>query len=335
MKGFVKYYGKRVLWYALTLVCALILNFALPRMMPGNPVDTLVAEATAGVTDSSTIAQIREEYIERFGLDKSYVEQFFIYVGNLFQGDMGTSFTYYPKSVNEVIGSAVGWTIALQLPAILVGWFLGNLLGAVSAYIKKGFDKAIMPFFMFLSSFPAFGLAYMFIWFCAVKTNIFPSGGAYSFEMIPHASLDFVFSVIYHYQMPFWTMVLIAIGGQALGMRSMSIYELNADYVKYSRFLGISDRKIVKYVFRNAMLPQITGLCLSLGTMVGGNLVAEVVFSYPGIGSALLASISNRDYPLLSGCTLIITCMVLVANLVLEVLYGFIDPRIKANQNEE
>ena len=117
-------------------------------------------------------------------------------------------------------------------------------------------------------------------------------------------------------------------------MRSMSIYELNADYVKYSRFLGIKDRKIVGYVFRNAMLPQITGLALSLGTMIGGALVAEIIFSYPGLGTTMLTAIKGQDYPLLSACTLIITIMVLIANLVVELLYGVIDPRVKANQQD-
>jgi peptide/nickel transport system permease protein len=117
-------------------------------------------------------------------------------------------------------------------------------------------------------------------------------------------------------------------------MRSMSIYELNADYVKYSRFLGINDRKIVGYVFRNAMLPQITGLALSVGTMVGGALVAEIIFSYPGLGTTLLSSIRGQDYPLISAATLLITVMVLVANFAIEILYGFIDPRIKAAQTD-
>ena len=128
--------------------------------------------------------------------------------------------------------------------------------------------------------------------------------------------------------------MLITIGGQAIGMRSMSIYELNADYVKYSRFLGIKDRKIVGYVFRNAMLPQITGLALSLGTMIGGALVAEIIFSYPGLGTTMLTAIKGQDYPLLSACTLIITIMVLIANLAVELLYGIIDPRVKANQQD-
>ena len=147
-------------------------------------------------------------------------------------------------------------------------------------------------------------------------------------------SWEFFQSLFVHYQLPFWSIVLITIGGQAIGMRSMSIYELNADYVKYSRFLGIKDRKIVGYVFRNAMLPQVTGLALSLGTMIGGNIVAETIFNYPGIGSTMLSAISNRDYPLISASTLMITIMVLIANLAVEVIYGLIDPRIKAAQQD-
>jgi peptide/nickel transport system permease protein len=150
--------------------------------------------------------------------------------------------------------------------------------------------------------------------------------------MLPSLTWKFMWSVIVHYQLPFWSIVLIAIGGWAIGMRSMSIYELNADYVKYSRFLGIPDRKIVGYVFRNAMLPQVTGLALSVGTMVGGALVAEIIFSYPGLGFTLLNAVVGQDYPLISAATLIITVMVLSANFLIEIIYGFIDPRIKATQ---
>ncbi len=128
--------------------------------------------------------------------------------------------------------------------------------------------------------------------------------------------------------------MLIAIGGQAIGMRSMSIYELNADYVKYARFLGIKDKKVVGYVFRNAMLPQVTGLALSIGTMVGGALVAEIIFSYPGLGTTIYQGITMADYPLISGTTLIVTVMVLIATFVLDIIYGFIDPRVKAAQFE-
>lgn len=334
LKGFVKYYGKRIIWYLITLVVAVFLNFLLPRLMPGDPVKALAVQATQGVTDPSVQQKMIEQYTKEFGLDKSIPEQFFIYIGKLFQGDLGNSLSQYPRTVNDIIGSSIVWTLGLQIPAIIVGWFLGNLLGAIAAYIRKGIDAVVLPIFMFISNFPAFGLAFIMIYVFSSVLKIAPTGGGYSFDMNPNMSWEFVASVLKHYQMPFWTMVLITIGGQAIGMRSMSIYELNADYVKYSRFLGIKDWKIVLYVFRNAMLPQITGLALSFGTMIGGNLVAEIVYNYPGLGTAMFGAISSRDYPLLSGCTLMITIMVLIANLVVEILYGVIDPRVKAAQME-
>ena len=220
----------------------------------------------------------------------------------------------------------------MQFPAIIVGWIIGNTLGALAAYLRKGFDKVLMPVSIFVSNFPAFGMAIILMVIFGVGLKWFPTSGGYGFDMMPNFSAGFIFSVIVHYQLPFWSIVLIAIGGQAIGMRSMSIYELNADYVKYARFLGIPDRKIVFYVFRNAMLPQITGLALSIGTMVGGALVAEIIFSYPGLGYTLLNSVTGQDYPLISAATLIITAMVLTANFLIELLYGIIDPRIKASQ---
>jgi len=322
------------MWYLLTLVIAVMLNFLLPRLMPGDPVKQISIQATQGVTDPNAVQRVIENYTKEFGLDKSVPEQFVIYIGKLFQGDMGVSFSRYPKTVSDVIGSSVGWTLALQIPAIILGWILGNLLGAVAAYVGKWVDKIVLPIFMFFSNTPAFGLAIIFLTLFSVNLGWFPVGGGYGYDLLPSFTAQFIGSVFHHYQLPFWTMVIITIGGQAIGMRSMAIYELNTDYVKYSRFLGIRDGKIIRYVFKNAMLPQITGLALSLGGMVAGNLVAEIIFSYPGLGSTMLAAISTRDYPLLSGCTLIITIMVLIANLVVELVYGMIDPRIKATQLE-
>ncbi len=220
----------------------------------------------------------------------------------------------------------------MQLPAILVGWLIGNMLGALAAYRRGAFDKVFLPASLFASSLPAFGMAIILLVIFAVTLQWFPTSGGYGFDMIPHLSWNFIWSVIVHYQLPFWSLVLITIGGQAIGMRSMAIYELNADYVKYSRFMGIKDDKIVRYVFRNAMLPQITGLALAIGTMIGGALVAEVIFSYPGLGSTILTAVLGQDYPLISATTLIITLMVLLTTFLIEIVYGFIDPRIKAAQ---
>ncbi|WP_077613087.1 ABC transporter permease [Clostridium sp. Marseille-P2415] len=334
MKGYKKYYTNKIIWYLITFVIAVALNFVLPRLMPGDPVSAIAARAVDGMTDSTAIQAVYEDYAEKFGVNQPMITQFLVFVKNAFRGDFGVSFSQYPRTVADIIASSVWWTVCLQLPAIILGWFLGNLLGAVAAYMKGVFDKGILPVFLFISNVPAFGMATILLFVFSLKLGWAPSSGGYGFDLIPNASLTFFKSVIAHYQLPFWSIVLITVGGQAIGMRSMSIYELNADYVKYSRFLGIKDRTIVGYVFRNAMLPQITGLAMSIGTMIGGALVAEIIFSYPGLGTTLLSAVKGRDYPLISACTLIITVMVLLANLFVEMIYGIIDPRIKAAQQD-
>ena len=331
MKGYLKYFKKKLIWFVLTFVVAVVLNFLLPRLMPADPVAAMMNKMGT-MSDASTIQEMYQFYAEQFGTNKPLWEQFVIFCKNAVKGDFGLSFSQYPRAVSDIISSSIGWTIALQFPAIITGGILGNLLGALAAYLRKGWDKVLMPVSLFVSNFPAFGMAVILLVTFAGKLKWFPIGGGYNFDMIPNLSWAFVKSVIHHYQLPFWSIVLISIGGQAVGMRSMSIYELNADYVKYSRFLGIKDSKIVGYVFRNAMLPQITGLALSIGTMVGGALVAEIIFSYPGLGSTMYAAVTAADYPLISATTLIITIMVLIMTFLLDIIYAFIDPRVKAAQ---
>jgi len=334
LKGYRKYFLNKLLWFLVTFVCAFVLNFILPRLMKGDPVAGIVSRLAQGMTNTTGIQAIYQEYANLFGTNKPMLTQFYLYVTNALHGDFGFSFSQYPRTVADTLKSSIVWTVCLQFPAIIVGWIIGNTLGALAAYLKKGFDKVIMPVSILISNFPAFGMAVILLSIFGVGLKWFPTSGGYGFDLIPNFSLKFIWSVIIHYQLPFWSIVLIAIGGQAIGMRSMSIYELNADYVKYSRFMGIKDRKIVGYVFRNAMLPQITGLALAIGTMVGGALVAEIIFSYPGLGTTLLHGVLGQDYPLISATTLIITVMVLIANFIVEILYGFIDPRIKAAQSD-
>jgi peptide/nickel transport system permease protein len=336
VKGLQRYFLKKSAWYLITLFVAVLLNFFLPRLIPGNPVATIASRAMGNVTDQSAIQKIYDEYTALFGMDKPMWQQFFIYIASLFKGNLGMSFYQYPRTVTDIIRASVYWTIMLQIPAIITGWVLGNALGALTAYRKGIFDRVFFPLFLFLNAVPVFGFAYINVYFLATKLHIFPGSLGYAFDMIPNwTSPAFFASVLNHYQLPFLTMVIVAIGGQSLGMREMSIYELNADYVKYSRLMGIKDKKIVWYVFRNAMLPQVTGLALSLGTMIGGNLIAEIVFSYPGIGTTIFSAIRNQDFPVISGCTLIITIMVLAANFLVDIIYGIIDPRVRITQQEE
>ena len=332
MKAYRKYFLNKLSWFLITFVFAFLLNFILPRLMPGDPVAVITARVVQGVSSRTAIQEVYEQYAELFGTNKPMLEQFFLYVKNVMRGDFGVSFSQYPRTVGDILGSSIWWTICLQFPAIIVGWLIGNSLGVLAAYLKGSFDRVIMPVSIFVSTIPAFGMAVILLVIFAVNLKWFPTSGGYGYDMIPSFRWDFIWSVIVHYQLPFWSIVLIAIGGQAIGMRSMAIYELNADYVKYARFMGIKDRRIVGYVFRNAMLPQITGLALSIGTMVGGALVAELIFSYPGLGTTILSAVLGQDYPLISAVTLVITLMVLSANFIIEILYGVIDPRIKAAQ---
>ena len=333
-KGLKKYLKKKIIWFIITFIAAIILNFILPRLMPGDPVNAIVGKNISPGASQEQVQQQIEFYKHQFGLDKNLFGQFLDFVKNAANGTFGVSYSQYPRTVSDIIGSGIWWTIALQLPAILTGWILGNLLGAVAAYRRGIWDKLFMPISLFFSAIPAFGAAVILMVIFAVNLGIAPINGAYDPGMIPGFNLKFIGSVIAHYQLPFWSIVLISIGGQAVGMRSMSIYELNADYVKYSRFLGIKDSKIVRYVFRNAMLPQVTGLAMSIGSMVGGALVAETIFSYPGLGMAMLSAIGSSDYPVISAITLIITVMVLLAAFFLDIIYAFIDPRVKAAQFE-
>jgi peptide/nickel transport system permease protein len=332
LKGYRKYFLSKLAWFLVTFMFAFVLNFILPRLMPGDPVAAIMNRAAAGMTNQTAIQQVYERYTELFGTNKPMNEQFTLYVRNVFKGDFGISFSQYPRPVADIIKTSILWTLALQFPAIIVGWIIGNTLGALAAYIKGSFDKLLMPVSIFLSNIPPFGMAIILLVIFAVNAKWFPTSGGYGFDLIPSFTWSFVWSVIVHYQLPFWSIVLIAIGGWAIGMRSMAIYELNADYVKYSRFMGIKDRKILSYVFRNAMLPQVTGLALSIGTMVGGALVAEIIFSYPGLGFTVMNAILGKDYPLISAVTLVLTVMVLAANFIVEIVYGLIDPRIKTAQ---
>lgn len=326
--------GKAV-WYLLALALALVLNFLLPRLIPGNPVDALIAQYIRGGSAGQATARVYQAFLEEFGLDRSMGHQFIAYMKNVLRGNLGVSFAFYPARVTDLIAQALPWTVALQLPAIVLGWILGNVLGALAAYKGGRFDRAFFVGALAVSSIPYYAMAIILLYVLAVVLPVFPAAGGYSFGMMPQFSVPFLLDLAHHYALPFLSLVLISIGSQAVGMRSMAIYELGTDYVNYSSAMGVREGFILRYVFRNAMLPQVTGLALSLGTLVGGALITELVFSYPGIGDLLFKAITLNDYPLIQGVTLFIATGVLVANFLVDVAYGFIDPRIRAVQMRE
>lgn len=331
-----RYIAQKTVWYLVALVAAVGLNFLLPRLVPGNPVDVIVSNLSrGGSVTSEQQKQVYESYVQEFGLDQSLWQQFLTYLGKVFSGDLGTSFAYYPASVNELVGQALPWSIAVQLPAILIGWILGNLVGAIAAFRGGNWDRSVFTSSLFLSAMPYYCLSILLLYIFAVVAGVFPVGGAYSLGLTPEFSVAFLWDAISYYWLPFLSLVIVFIGGQAVGMRSMAIYELGGDYVNYARAMGIKDNKITQYIFRNAMLPQITGLALAIGTLVGGALITELVFSYPGVGLLLFNAISANDYPVIQAVTLIITVAVLLANFAVEIVYGIVDPRIRAAKSGE
>jgi len=332
-------------WYFVTFLVAITINFFLPRLGDANPVDTMMAK----VSSDSTSAKAKEEaYLKEFNLvlvdaaghvkrdakgkpvRTSLGSQFVSYLGMSLRGDLGSSILQHPKRVSEIIKSALPWTLALQLPTIIFGWLLGNVLGALAAYKRGVFDKVMYPLALLTSAIPAFCFGMLLVYVFGIRHEWFPAVGGYDDGLTPQVSWAFFSSASYYYVLPFLSVFLIVVGGQAIGMRSMCIYELGTDYVKYAKLLGVKESKILFYMFRNAMLPQLTGLALALGTMVGGALITEMIFSYPGLGMAVLTAIQGNDYPLITGCTLLVTICVLIANFGVDVLVGFLDPRIRA-----
>ncbi|HEY8448074.1 MAG TPA: ABC transporter permease [Thermomicrobiales bacterium] len=335
MTRFQRYLLFKTIWFILAFFAALAANFFLPRMIPGNPVDAIVARLAAGGTEARALQRVHETFVREFNLDQPAWKQFLTYLGNLAHGDLGTSFAIYPAPVRDLIADALPWTVALQLPAILVGWLVGNILGAIAAYRGGWFDRGAFVSSLFVSAVPYYCLAILLLYGLTVHWPIFPSSGGYSYNRSPEWSWSFIGDALHHYWLPFFSLVLIFIGGQAVGMRSMAIYELGSDYVGFARSLGVPDNRVVRYVFRNAMLPQVTGLALSIGVLAGGALITEIVFSYPGIGTVLFSAIRQNDYPVIQGVTLIVLIMVLFSNFLVDVAYGFIDPRIRAAQRGE
>jgi peptide/nickel transport system permease protein len=319
-------------------------------MGPSSPVDILMGKAASSMDSESARAK-EETYLKEFGLVQvdssgnllrdqdgkplkaSLISQFINYLLMSARGDLGSSIIQHPKKVSEIISTAIPWTLALQIPTVMIGWIVGNVLGALAAYKRGIFDRVFYPLSLLISAIPPFCFGIVLIYVFGILLRWFPAMGGYDDGLLPTFSWNFISSAAYYYFLPFMSIFLIVVGGQAIGMRSMCIYELGTDYVKYAKQLGIEESKILRYMFRNAMLPQLTGLALALGTMVGGALLTEMIFSYPGIGMAMLAAIQSSDYPVIQGCTLLITVCVLVANFSVDLLIGFLDPRIRTQQS--
>ena len=320
-----RYFTRKIFIYILTFFFAVTIDWLIPRFMPGNPVQNLLARASL----RAEAANVMYGYFTRaFGLDVPIWQQYLNFWNALFHGDLGISVYLFPQPVIKIIMRAVPYDIFLLLPAILLSWIAGNKFGAFAAR-TKWLDNTVLPFGYILTATPYMWLGILLAWVFGLVLGIFPISGAYSLAMAPHFSWIFIWSTLRHWFLPFASLFLVMFGGWAIGMRNMIIYELEADYSHYLEALGAPRKLIRKYAFRNAILPQITGLALQLGVIVAGALVTEIVFSYPGIGYLILAAIQNQDYFLIQGCFLFIIVGVLLANFAIDIIYVIVDPRTR------
>ncbi len=323
------YLVRRIGFYLLAAWASLTLNFFLPRLMPGDPASAMFARFR-GQLQPEQIDAMRKA----FGLSEGpLLEQYGTYLSHALRGDFGISISSFPAPVIQVIATSLQWTLLLGVVATVLGFVLGSLLGIFGAWRRGGFtDSVLPPLLLFVGSFPYFWLASMALFFLSFRWKLFPLNHAYSDRLMPSWSWEFIGSVSYHLVLPAGTILLVAIGGWMLGMRNTMIAVLAEDYITMAEAKGLPQNRIMfSYAARNALLPNITAFGMALGFVISGALVTETVFSYPGLGYQLLTAVRNLDYPLMQGIFLMITFTVLAANLIVDILYVRLDPRVRGS----
>ncbi|MGH2614515.1 MAG: ABC transporter permease [Thermomicrobiales bacterium] len=320
---------RRFGFYLLAAWASLTLNFFLPRLMPGDPASAMLGRYR-GLAQPEQIAAMRKV----FGLsDAPLIEQYGTYLSHALRGDFGISISSFPVPVIQVIGTSLQWTLLLGLVSTLLGFALGSLLGVFGAWRRGGFaDSVLPPLLLFVGSFPYFWLASMALYLLGFRWQLFPLNHAFSDSLTPTWSWEFISSVATHLVLPAGTILLVSIGGWMLGMRNTMIGVLAEDYITMAEAKGLSQRRIMfAYAARNALLPNVTAFGMALGFVISGALVTETVFAYPGLGYQLLSAVRALDYPLMQGIFLMITFAVLAANLIVDLLYVRLDPRVRGS----
>ncbi|NOJ58966.1 ABC transporter permease subunit [Arthrobacter sp. 260] len=320
---------RRLGFYFIAFWACITLNFMLPRFMPGDPVSRMFARSQDRMQPEQ-IDQLRR----LFGVDDRPIwEQYINYIGDVLTGQMGVSISRFPTPVTEVIASQIGWTILLGGVSLIIAAVVGNLLGILAAWRRGGLvDSGLPPLLIFIGSFPYFWLAMAALYLFGVVLGWFPLRHAFTSGLEPGFTGEYLLDVAHHLVLPALTIVLVSIGGWMLGMRNTMIATNAEDYIIMAEAKGLKPGRIMfRYAARNAMLPAVTSFGMSLGFVVGGALLTEVVFAYPGVGYQLLAAVQGLDYPLMQGLFLTITAAVLIANFLVDILYVRLDPRVRTS----
>jgi peptide/nickel transport system permease protein len=325
---------RRAGFYLVALWAAVTFNFIIPRLMPGNPALAYLAKIhSQNVTTAQYNAMLHE-----FGVNPnvSIFKQYFDYMGALLHGQLGISVSQFPSQVSTILAQSLPWTIGLVGAAVILSFIIGTLIGMLIAWRRGSwYDTAVPPILTFFSAVPYFWMALALIYIFGVNLNWFPTDSGYDvFNTVPGWNSDFIGSVVQHAILPVLTLVIGSLAGWVLTMRNTMISTLSEDYVLMAQAKGLPERRVMfNYAARNAILPSITSFSISLGLVVSGSLLTEIVFNYPGIGFALYNGVQGDDYPLVEGCFLVIALAVLAANFLSELVYTFLDPRVRQGRN--
>jgi peptide/nickel transport system permease protein len=321
-----RYFARKLITYGITFFAAVTIDWMIPHLMPGDPIQTLMNQIQ--IQDARTYQLLYNQFAKSFRTDLPLYKQYYYFWVSLFHGDLGISIMNFPTPVTELIRRSAPYTLGLLIPAILLSWYAGNKVGAMAAR-RKVLDNSVLPLSYALTASPYMWIAMIIAWLFAFIWRLFPMSYGYDATLIPAWDRQFITNLAYHWFLPFLSLFLVAFGGWAIGMRNMIIYELESDYSHYLESLGAPRRLVRKYAFRNAMLPQITGLALQIGAVLAGALVTEIVFAYPGLGSQIFRAISTKDYFVIQGIFLFIIVGVLVANFIVDIVYVLVDPRTR------
>jgi peptide/nickel transport system permease protein len=322
-----RYLLQRLAFYLFTAWAAITINFFIPRFIPGDPVQSLISRSQGRLSTEA----IDSLYV-LFGLtkDENVFQQYLHYWRQLAAGDLGMSFTFFPTPVSEVLGQALPWTVLLVGITTLVSFLIGTSLGVLAGWRRGSWVDGVIPATTFLSSIPYFWLGLIAIGLLAGPDSFFPSSGGFDPGVVPGWDPAFIGSAVQHSLLPAGTILVSSVSGWVLSMRNMMVTVSGEDYITVAHAKGLSDRRVMtRYAARNALLPNVSGFALALGFIVGGTLLVEIVFSYPGLGFLLFQAVGAKDYPLMQGIFLIITLSVLLANFVADVAYLLLDPRTR------
>jgi len=325
-----RYLTERSVIFVMTILVSITVIFLIPRLTPGDPLGVVVQRLSeAGGLQGAE--QLVEEYKRLFGLNNDLLTQYFSYIREVLRGNLGYSIVYFPTTVSDLILQALPWTIGLLATTTALSWIIGTLLGALAGWAGESrIQNIFASAALFLYVVPYYILAVMLVFLFAYTLRWLPASGGYTAGLVPEFTLDFAMDIVQHAILPASTIILSSLGWWFLSMRSMITTTKGEDFLLMAEAKGLPKGQILwRYAFRNAILPQITGLAISLSRIVAGALITEVIFAYPGIGSLTTQAITTLDYPLIQGTILLIIIAVATANFAIELIYPLIDPRIR------